>query len=88
MWLCPHLNWRPESVLLEGMFLIQTPSSPEIATFLEYAQMLFDCYALPHIQAGVLEVHILLDDPGKMTESPKEIERAKRDESTPLDQTH
>lgn len=50
--------------------------------------MVFDYFAIPHIKGGVEEVHILFDDPGQMTESPKVIERSKRDQSSSVDPTH
>lgn len=70
-----------------SMFLIETPPGPGITTFQKYAEMLFEHYAYPHIKAGVKEVHILIDDPAQ-AESPKDIERSKRDETSLVLQTH
>ena len=81
-------QWHPEAVLLEGMFLIQTPPMPGIVNFQEYAEMLFDCFALPHLKAGAKEVHILYDNPGQVKESPKHIERTKRDEKCTVRTNH
>lgn len=58
---CLPGNWQPESVILEGMFIIQVPPAPGIATLGEYTQMIFRRFIDPHLKAGVTEVHILFD---------------------------
>ena len=62
------------------MFLIQTAPAPGILTAKQYADMLFNRIVQPHLTyAGALQVLVLFDDPDNQTESPKEIERHKRD---------
>lgn len=80
--------WTPQSVILEGMFLIQTAPPPGISTFREYTDMLLTRFVQPHLRAGALEVHIIFDDPGTSHQSPKEIERQKRDNVITLDSDH
>lgn len=56
-------NWVPQSVILEGMFLIQTAPPPGVTPFRQYTDMLLKRFTVPHLNAGVQEVHILFDDP-------------------------
>ena len=56
-------SWVPESVILEGMFLIQTAPPPGVTTFQQYTEMLLKRFVLPHLRAGTLEVHVVFDDP-------------------------
>ena len=80
-------SWTPDSVILEGMFMVQTAPSPGITTFQQYTDMLLKRFTVPHLKAGTKEVHILFDDPDQ-TESPKEIERQVRDHTYCIDSDH
>jgi len=80
--------WIPHSVLLEGMFLIQTAPPPGTCTFLQYTDMLLRRFVQPHLKAGALEVHVLFDDPDNSQCSPKDIERQKRDKAVHIDSDH
>ena len=80
-------SWTPDSVILEGMFMIQTAPSPGITTFRQYTDMLLKRFTVPHLKAGTKEVHILFDDPDQ-TESPKEIERQLHDHTSCIDADH
>ena len=73
------LPWLPSSVILEGMFIIQTEPFPTMENMKEYVQMLFLKYAKPHFNAGVIQVHVIFDNPGALPETPKEIEQNRRD---------
>ena len=58
-------GWVPESVVMEGMFLInmhQSTSHP-----LYYTQFLVRRFAVPHCVKGAKEVHIVFDSPGYRT---------------------
>lgn len=81
-------SWTPETVILEGMFLIQTTPPPSVITFRHYTNMLLKRFVCPHLNAGVKEVHILYDDPNYSQISPKLIERQKRDQSMNIDTSH
>ena len=61
--------WTPQSVILDGKFLIQTAPAPD---FREYTDMLLKQFVQPHLRAGALEVHVLFDDPDNSCPSPKE----------------
>ena len=80
-------SWVPESVILEGMFLIQTAPPPGVTTFQQYTEMLLKRLVLPHLRAGTLEVHLVFDDPDQ-AESPKEIELQLREKSASIDSDH
>ena len=74
------LRWIPHSVILEGMFLIQTPPLPSMQCMEEYVKLLISRYLRPHFHAGVIEVHVVFDVTGLQPESPKEIEQLRRDQ--------
>ena len=58
------LPWAPTAVILEGMFIIQTPPFPTMEHMKEYAQMLFIRYVTPHYNRNATEVHVVFDNPG------------------------
>lgn len=74
-------QWVPDSVILEGMFMIQTTPLPSMGTLQDYARFLLNQYVRPHLRLGVKEVHVIFDSPGSMKETPKEIEQRRRDSS-------
>ena len=81
-------NWMPDSVLLEGMFMIQTTPILGVVKFADYSKLLTHCYILPHFKNGVKEVHVIFDHHNTNTESPKEIEQQKRDKEHPISLHH
>ena len=54
-------NWMPDSVLLEGMFMIQTTPILGVVKFADYSKLLTHHYILPHFKNGVKEVHVIFD---------------------------
>ena len=72
-------QWVPDTVILEGMFLIQTAPIPTMKYMKEYAKFLLTRFIRQHLNAGATEVHVVFDNPGSMPESPKEIEQGRRD---------
>jgi hypothetical protein len=72
-------QWTPHTVLLEGMFLIQTTPISGTSTFLEYCKLLVRRFLMPHLNASVYELHVIFDDPQQMPELPKVIEQKRRD---------
>jgi hypothetical protein len=65
-------NWIPDSVLLEGMFLIQTVPSLGVDSYSNYCQMVASRFILPHFKNGVKEVHVIFDSENNETESHHE----------------
>ena len=61
-------NWIPETVIMEGMFLINiTPWSAHT----NMANFLLRQHILPHFRNRSMEVHLLFDDPERQGQSPK-----------------
>ena len=50
-------------------------------TFADYASFLSKRFLTPHFGKGAKEVHLLFDNPGRLTETPKHFERQRRDDS-------
>lgn len=73
------LPWVPTSVILEGMFMIQTAPLSTTEKMKEYAELLLVRYVQPHYSAGALVVHVVFDNPGGLLESPKALEQSRRD---------
>ena len=63
------------------MFLINCNTKPlrKTKTISEYAQFLFNWYALEQYQSGVSEVHLVFDKPSQQKFNPKQFEHTKRD---------
>ena len=81
-------GWLPNSVILEGMFLINTTPLRTHSSMLEYTTFLLSRYAGWYLKAGVDEVHIVFDDPGRFDMHPKDIERSRRDADKPTTHEH
>lgn len=76
------LPWVPTSVIMEGMFMVQTEPFPTMGNMKEYVQMLFLKYIRPHYTYGTLEVYVIFDNVGARPETPKELEQKRRDMKT------
>ena len=50
--------------------MIQTEPFPTIENMKEYVKMLFLKYVIPHFLSGVIEVHVIFDNPGALPETP------------------
>lgn len=73
-------GWVPQVAVLDGMFLINTKTLWRTRIVTEYAQYIFDRFALEHFQAGVSEVHLTFDKPGRQPFNPKLFEQTERSE--------
>ena len=67
-------QWTPDTVIIEGMFLIHTAPIPTMSSMHEYVHLLLMKHVRPHFVAGVLEVHVLFDNTGCMAQSPSKCE--------------
>lgn len=76
-------NWTADSIILEGMFLINTKPLPIHKTLAGYANFIMSRFVLPHYYKGGREVHLLFDNSGRQVENPKVFEQARRDSSLP-----
>ena len=67
------VGWIPESVILEGMFMINVSPLGSHHTMKEYTQFLLRRYALPHFVKSAKEVHIIFDNPDRQLLSPSHL---------------
>lgn len=75
--------WTANTVIMEGMFLINTKSLNNHRTMDEYGKFLIRRFITPHFHKGSKEVHLLFDSPGQLGENPKSFKQARRDSSLP-----
>ena len=54
--------WTPQTTVLEGMFMTQTPPVPGIHTFRNNTWMLLKWFVQPPFNAGTNAIHVLFDD--------------------------
>ena len=71
--------WMPQVTIIDAMFLINTKPLRKTKTIAEYAQFLFNRYALEQYQSGVSQVHLVFDKPGQQKFNPKQFQHTKRD---------
>lgn len=71
-------HWFPDTLLLEGMFMIYTISLPN-STMLNYGDFLLTRYTTYYLHRGVQDIHIIFNHPGRLADHPKCIERNQRD---------
>ncbi len=72
-------NWLPETVILEGMFLINTTPLSIHKSMRQYASFLLGKHTHIYLSAGVKEIRIVFDNPSQFNCHPKKIERERRD---------
>ena len=71
------LPWCPDTVIMEGMFLINTTPLHSHKTMAHYATFLMKRFIINHFRKGVAEVHLLFDNPGEQ-QTPKKFESMAR----------
>ncbi len=82
------VGWLPDAVIMDGMFMLNTTPLRIHSKMSEYTRFLLVRYAGWYIKAGVTEVHIVFDDPGRFELHPKDIERTRRDSASDLEHDH
>ena len=75
-------DWLPDIVILEGMFIINTVPLRIHSKLSEYVVFLIRRYIAWYIRSGAMEIHLVFDDPSRLGEHPKCIERSRRDGNT------
>ena len=63
-------DWRPDAVVMEGMFLINITPWSAHRSMANYADFLIKQHILIHYRNGAKEVHLLFDDPDCQVQSP------------------
>ena len=91
-------QWVPDIVILEGMFLINTSPLITHSSMKDYARFLIKRFTIPHFIKGVIQVHILFDNPiqvhilfdnpGCIPNTPKAVEQRRRDSAHALSPEH
>lgn len=76
------LDWVPEVVIIDAMFLINTTPLRQHKTLEHYSDLLFRQYAVPHYVNGTIEVHLVFDCPSRVDFNPKFYEQKRRDSQT------
>ena len=83
-----HNPIKPECCLLEGMFIINTAPLGIHRTLSEYANFLMKRFIVTQFKQGCKEVHVIFDSPGRLANTPKFFEQARRDESSSISGNH
>ena len=81
-------GWIPDTVVMEGMFLINITPWSAHKTIGDYADFLLKQHILSNYRNGTTEVHLLFDDPECQQQSPKYFERLHRDEINQVPDDH
>ena len=82
------VGWNANTGITDRMFLIHIALQSQHTTIEQYCNMLAKHYILPHFIAGALELHLLFDDQGRFSTSPKAVERQRRYQNTNADHAH
>ena len=69
-------GWTPDTVIMEGMFLLQTAPLPTMSCMRIH---ILNRFVRPHFAAGATSVQVVFDTPGSLSETPKELEQRRRD---------
>ena len=81
-------GWIADTVVLEGMFIINTSPLVSFSSMKEYSSFLIRRYVLPYFKAGTPTVHIVFDNPGRLPATPKAFEQNRRDSANKLPSDH
>ena len=81
-------TWVPNTVIMEGMFLINIKPWIAHKNFGDYANFLIKQHVLPFFRGGSQEVHIIFDDPEHQGFSPKYFEREQRNKVNLVPDNH
>ena len=82
------LPWMPQCSVLEGMFLINTVPLGTHKTLADYARFLMTRYIMTQFNKGSHEVHVIFDNPGRLPNTPKSFEHARRDKTAKVGDNH
>jgi hypothetical protein len=77
-----------ECALLEGMFMVKSAPLGSYRRFMDYGDFIIRRWVRRYFAMGFKQVQIIFDDPLQERRSPKEIERAKRDDAKEIVNTY
>ena len=72
------LEYVPNIIIIDAMFAININPLRQHKSIEEYAHLLLRQYAFPHYTSGTKEVHLLFDNPERLTFNPKKCEHNRR----------
>lgn len=75
----------PETVILEGMFIINTKPLHSQKIMAHYGNFIMRRFVLPYFHKGSSEVHLLFNNPGNQAENPKVFEQTRGDTTASSD---
>lgn len=81
-------DWKPDTVVIDGMFLINTAPLNTHHSMKDYCTFLIRRYIVPWFVKGATEVHLVFDNPNSQAMSPKAFERRCRDNAGELPADH
>ena len=72
------LEYVPNVVIIDAMFAININPLRQHKSIEQYAHLLLRQFAFPHYTSGTKEVHLLFDNPERLTFNPKKCEHNRR----------
>ena len=72
---CLPPGWKPDSILIDGMFLINSAPLNTHHIMKDYCTFLIKRHIVHWFVKGATEVHLIFDNPNNQTMSPKAFER-------------
>ena len=77
-------GWKPDVVVIDGMFLINCNPLRSTSNISQYAMMLFNRFIAPHFNAGATEINLVFDTETRRQFNPKCFEHQRRDTGSSL----
>ena len=81
-------GWTPDTVIIDGMFLINTSPLRSTTTISHYATLLFNRFITPYYLAGAKEVHLIFDTERRQQFNPKCFEHQRRSDKNNSSNDH
>lgn len=84
----PPSNKATSAVIIDSMFIIQSAPLSHHLTFADYAKCMLGRWVVAMLKQGD-SIHLVFDHPGRYGQSPKDVERTRRDgDSAPCTRSH
>ena len=74
-------GWVPDIVVIDAMFLVNTKPLRSTGCISGYVKLLSSRFMLQHFQAGVQQIHLIFDKPGRQVFNSKSFEHLRCDEN-------
>ena len=83
-----ELQCNPQCTIIERMFLINTNPLGCLSYPEEYTNFLLTRCILTQFSCGSTEVHVILDNPERVKNTPKSLERSRHDSTSSVSPDH